>query len=126
MNTKAFFVLFFLTYFVSTSASPYYKNYEKKARLCGEKLGKALSIICDGNYNSPAIKKSNIQAFDDFLANEYEDDNENGFLDLELSYPFLSEDNPRNFVPLKPRRGIVEECCHNPCSRTHLLTYCAA
>lgn len=62
---------------------------------------------------------------DDLLNPEYNDGVED-MMGWEMSYPFLTEESARNFVPIKGRRGIVDECCYKSCSTEHLKLYCAA
>ncbi|XP_019875654.1 insulin isoform X2 [Aethina tumida] len=114
-------VVFCCVYLMVVDASPYYKM-DKRKQLCGEKLGKALSLICEGMYYNPKAKKNYI---DDLLNPEYNDGVED-MMGWEMSYPFLTEESARNFVPIKGRRGIVDECCYKSCSTEHLKLYCAA
>lgn len=50
-------VVFCCVYLMVVDASPYYKM-DKRKQLCGEKLGKALSLICEGMYYNPKAKKN--------------------------------------------------------------------
>lgn len=43
--------------------------------------------------------------------------------EIDNDFPFISASG---FLPIRYRRrsGIVEECCHKPCTRKHLSRYC--
>lgn len=43
----------------------------------------------------------------------------------ELGFEFFSKHEALSMLNYKQKRGIVEECCIKPCSRSELATYCA-
>lgn len=45
--------------------------------------------------------------------------------DEELSFEFFTKHQALSMLNNKQKRGIVEECCVKPCSRSELSTYCA-
>ncbi|CAH0385965.1 unnamed protein product [Bemisia tabaci] len=106
------------------------------ARYCGKRMAEMLMMVCRG-----ALSKRTLQKLDD----EYQSlgDETDARLNLrELDYPgalfgqfypnefqifnkakALSTINDENFR--RRRRGIVEECCYNACSKDDLRLYCA-
>ncbi|XP_018572613.1 LIRP-like [Anoplophora glabripennis] len=91
----------------------------KRTRYCGSHLTNTLSMVCRGRY--PSYDKKSYG--DGFSYNEYEGDY-NDISDNDVDFPFLSKEYSRFFVPQKIRRGIVDECCHKPCSINELRNYC--
>ncbi|ROL47298.1 Insulin, partial [Anabarilius grahami] len=73
--------------------------------LCGSNLVDALYLVCGP------------KGF--FYSNRSRRD-----LDTLLDYE-VAEDDPLKEKVMKMKRGIVERCCHRPCTIYHLENYCS-
>ncbi|XP_023030027.2 insulin [Leptinotarsa decemlineata] len=111
--------IFILINILNAFAVPYWSNIlSKRTKYCGSHLTSTLSIICEGNYYGKTMKRADWLDFD----NKLENDLDSG----EPKFPFISRDLAESMVPVKSRRGIIEECCIKSCSLNELRTYCAA
>lgn len=61
-----------------------------------------------------------ITEFDD-----YEFQENNGY-EGKFSLPYVQKESVNSLLPMQKlrKKGIVEECCHKPCSQENLLLYC--
>ncbi|KAM9849567.1 preproinsulin b [Aulostomus maculatus] len=81
--------------------------------LCGSHLVEALYFICGerGFFFSPRLHKRDLEHLLGFLSKRAKQEQR-------LWRDFTGGDEP------KVKRGIVEQCCHKPCSIYHLQGYC--
>ncbi|XP_007247543.2 preproinsulin b [Astyanax mexicanus] len=98
-------VLLLLVYSPGTHSAP--SQY-----LCGSSLVDALYFVCGA------------RGF--FYANRGERDLEALLAVLSQTSPHENavEGSPLKKAELKVKRGIVDQCCHRPCSFSHLQNYC--
>ncbi|CAH1962232.1 unnamed protein product [Acanthoscelides obtectus] len=114
-------IFFAILYTVSVCASPYmhHTRLTKRVKYCGPALADIVNLVCSGKYYAREDKRfSQNLNFDD-----YKDDDISSNLDDQPSYPFIPKELT-SLVPMKIRRGIVEECCHNACSQEQIKEYC--
>ncbi|KAI8425912.1 hypothetical protein MSG28_004919 [Choristoneura fumiferana] len=94
---------------------------QTKQTYCGRRLSQALAWLCENEYSSTLVKRSNYNSLD--LGYE-----------PEFSWPWLAKtrglsdsrslSESRGLSGPKGKRQIVEECCLQPCTIEVLLTYC--
>ncbi|XP_059919069.1 insulin-like [Gadus macrocephalus] len=89
--------------------------------LCGSHLVDALYFVCGdrGFFYNPrrVIKKRDLQPLLGFLI-------ERAWLEKRPGKGPPGEGPPGGHPTTKVKRGIVEQCCHRPCSFRHLEGYC--
>ncbi|CAG9797823.1 unnamed protein product [Chironomus riparius] len=109
------------------------------ARYCGRRLNHVMKFVCKREVRGmigPQYEKKSLDPtkdldlsvfYNDRVDNYEEDDsNKNRFKGNEFDdlLPFndlaLSRFQARN----RQRRGIIDECCRNPCSWSNLVKYC--
>ncbi|XP_074038102.1 bombyxin B-8-like [Leptinotarsa decemlineata] len=109
--------IFILINILNAFAVPHWRNIlSKRTTYCGSHLTSTLSRICKGIYYEKTMKRADWLDFDNKLDNDLYSE--------ELKFPFISRDLAESMVPVKSRRGIIEECCDRPCSINELQTYC--
>nr|BBI47308.1 insulin-like peptide 1 [Gnatocerus cornutus] len=125
MDKRVIFLVLVLNVIFVWSSPHLTHLMNKREFFCGNKLTESLALVCKGIYNSPGKKSSMNDLFiygeyDELFPNGNDDDNQ-------LDFPFLQKETANSFVPVRFRRkaGIVDECCHNPCTYKHLSLYCA-
>nr|CAI5850908.1 unnamed protein product [Callosobruchus analis] len=113
-------VLFAILQIVVVCSSSYMHHLMvKRVKYCGPALADIVNLVCSGKYYAREEKRFSPQlSFDD-----YKDDDELSNMDDQPSYPFIPKELT-SLVPIKIRRGIVEECCHNACSHAQIKEYC--
>ncbi|RWS28908.1 hypothetical protein B4U80_13668 [Leptotrombidium deliense] len=109
--------------------------------MCGKALADTLSLVCNKVFATPAPQSKR----EDRLNSLYRDDlmwypnyihtnRFNGFklnrnsdninnLDLNAGKPETPMNN--EFVLRRKKRGVVDECCKNPCTLKTLKSYCS-
>lgn len=105
----------------------YSSGSDSPRKLCGAALTNALMAVCQGFTNGRDKK------FDSLLEHIMEYDNQEEDYNAIIS-PNQEQQQQHLYMPNllnslmdngRPKRqGIVEECCHNPCSKRHLRAYC--
>ncbi|CAH0398930.1 unnamed protein product [Chilo suppressalis] len=69
---------------------------------CGRRLALTLAYICE---NKPLPKRT-------------------GFLTEYEGWPWFAPRDAKAFQSPKRKRGVISECCDQPCSVNELATYC--
>ncbi|XP_028839328.1 insulin [Denticeps clupeoides] len=82
--------------------------------LCGSHLVDALYLVCGdgGFFYNPSSSKRDVNPLMGFLPPKAGQENE------AVEYPF------KDMSEMVVKRGIVEQCCHKPCSLNDLQNYC--
>lgn len=85
---------------------------ERSKIYCGKHLSSALSIVCDGRYNTynllrPQNNSRHRRSLRDIL------------------FPSIAAGNEEHELK-REKRGVWNECCEKPCTRKVLMSYCAA
>ncbi|KAI1301902.1 hypothetical protein HDE_03206 [Halotydeus destructor] len=111
-------------------------------RMCGRQLSDTMSLVCgDDGFASPLDKRSG-GLVDRLLMTKYQGKLDYGLdwnqgLDMfaddyqhgdetpaENKVTFGKRSGPQADVFYRNVRGIVEECCHKPCTMTQMRMYC--
>uniref|UniRef100_A0A646QDY2 Bombyxin C-1 n=1 Tax=Hemiscolopendra marginata TaxID=943146 RepID=A0A646QDY2_9MYRI len=83
-------------------------------RYCGSRLSDALEAVCKGEYQKPTnLKRMSIGRYLGLRRNSDSD------------WSFSSPDFSDTIFTNRQLRGVVDECCKNPCSYRQLTSYCA-
>lgn len=98
-------------------------EFDNPRKYCGKTLAATMSIICNGKYQPMAAKRSDeADNIGEYNGQEY-------FTDIPYRYRSLGFQERFPFgssaMYQRVRRGIIDECCWNPCSYKTLLKYCA-
>ncbi|KAG5875269.1 hypothetical protein JTB14_033477 [Gonioctena quinquepunctata] len=118
MYTRIILILVLMN-ILNVNAVPYWSSMiSKRSKYCGKRLTSTLNKLCKGNYYGRAIKRADFFGFEDKLENDIE------AYDGGLKYPFIPREQAESLVPIKSRRGVIEECCERSCSIQELETYC--
>ncbi|KAG5862703.1 hypothetical protein JTB14_021716 [Gonioctena quinquepunctata] len=115
MYTKALMLFMFID-LLFVFAVPY-RIMTQKEIFCGSRLRETMTRLCDGKYVDRQMKRTggHYLDFGEELENQLED------MDDELTERELEQ----SLIPLKIRKGIVDECCRKPCSEAYLKNnYC--
>uniref|UniRef100_A0A6P7H066 LIRP n=1 Tax=Diabrotica virgifera virgifera TaxID=50390 RepID=A0A6P7H066_DIAVI len=95
-------------------------------KYCGSQIGKALSTICKGNYNTlKRMDRFPRPAQWDGMYGDMPMPDENP----ELGFPYQSKEEASTLMGGKRRKkrwGVYNECCEKSCTVEELSSYCAA
>ncbi|CAH1159871.1 unnamed protein product [Phaedon cochleariae] len=125
MNHRQLLILtIFTIHYINCSPYSLDTVMKRNRHLCGPRLKDALSLVCNNIFAPGKTKKADDLFSDDtFNFDEYDELDEMYSDDKEYKFPFLRKDN-MIALPRKRKPGIVEECCHKPCTEEHLRLYC--
>ncbi|MBN3270715.1 INS protein, partial [Polyodon spathula] len=95
-------------------SSPHVSKAAANQHLCGSHLVEALYLVCGerGFFYTPNKVKRDMTSPFSFLSGKTASEN-----DVD-EFPLKQQGE------VKVKRGIVEQCCHSPCSLYHLENYC--
>nr|UES72906.1 insulin-like protein 2 [Carausius morosus] len=91
-----------------------------RIQACGSNLASTVRLVCNSVYNSRLAKKSQRGVFmvdDSVLLSLLDQQQDRG--SVYNTYPLALPS-----MLTRQRRGIVEECCHKPCSVSEWRQYC--
>nr|QBS36240.1 insulin-like peptide 1 [Chrysopa pallens] len=103
----------------------YPSGSDSPQKLCGAALTNTLMAVCQGFTNGRDKKFNSL--LDHIMEYDNQDEDETGIILPNQEQQHLYMPNLLNSLVDNgrvKRTGIVEECCHNPCSKRHLRAYC--
>nr|UES72909.1 insulin-like protein 5 [Carausius morosus] len=88
-----------------------------RIQACGSNLVSTVRLVCNSVYNSHLTKKSQrgVAMTDDYVLLSMLDQQHDKYSAYPLGWSSMLT---------RQRRGIVEECCHKPCSVSEWRQYC--
>lgn len=148
-------VTYFLRFLVCVQVCQYISSAaaadNHKVIACGKRLGALMDTVCKGRYNTfintPALgtasKRSSFERLNDILmphdmmieSDTYSNDDDIWYADVAagdyneigggVGHGMLANRLPVAGGAHRLRRGIVDECCHKPCSLAVLYQFCS-
>ncbi|XP_056648408.1 bombyxin F-1 [Diorhabda sublineata] len=100
-----------------------YPQIRESQKYCGGQIGKALSTICKGNYNT--IKRITKIPRPVYIDDMYSD--MPAARGESLEFPFQTKAEATSLLGKRRRKrtGVYTECCEKSCTREELSSYCA-
>lgn len=101
---------------------------DRQVQVCGRRLNQQLDALCSGRYLTITGKKRSDQLqFDNLNLENFNNEPEENTLMLDYidtALPTGLMGSLRNHRLRRNYLGIVDECCHKPCSLSTMQEFC--